>query len=172
MVGVNLYDHAACAGRDDIDWFPLKKNSRWGDVDYDANLRAAREVCEGCPVRGECMAVALAEPMSAGIWGGMDEHERAGRAHRGPVVCGTLAGYAAHLANREPTCADCRAANAARVRSVRQRATPTGRTHGRRSTYTNAHCRCDACCKAERDYKNSYRRKKRERAANRKDTAA
>lgn len=150
---MNLYENAACKGRTDIEWFPIKNTRHGPDLDYDANLAAARRVCAGCPVRAECRKLAFSHPFSAGIWAGTDEYQRDGRTRRDPVVCGTWAGYRAHLAQREPTCAECRAANAARVRAGRARATPEGRTHGRRSTYMNANCRCDACCQAAREYR-------------------
>jgi WhiB family redox-sensing transcriptional regulator len=39
--------------------------------------RRARQVCAGCPVRAECLELALSMPQRpAGIWGGTTERER------------------------------------------------------------------------------------------------
>lgn len=35
-----------------------------------------RELCETCPVRQECLEVALADPEIVGLWGGTTERER------------------------------------------------------------------------------------------------
>jgi WhiB family transcriptional regulator, redox-sensing transcriptional regulator len=56
---------AACRGRPEVSWFPLK-----GDTGA-----AAKAVCAGCPVRAECLAYALAEDL-AGVWAGTSERER------------------------------------------------------------------------------------------------
>lgn len=37
---------------------------------------AAKAVCSGCPVRGECLAWALASDERLGVWGGKNERER------------------------------------------------------------------------------------------------
>ncbi|MGZ4104390.1 MAG: WhiB family transcriptional regulator [Actinomycetota bacterium] len=36
----------------------------------------AKEICETCPVRAECLAYALREDESYGVWGGLGENER------------------------------------------------------------------------------------------------
>ena len=38
---------------------------------------AAKAVCAGCPVRRECLRYALKAPEEHGVWGGLDEDERA-----------------------------------------------------------------------------------------------
>lgn len=64
-------EHAACAGRTDIEWVPtsLSMPLRSG------NLRAAREVCASCPVRGLCLDEALRDGL-VGIWGGTTYRQR------------------------------------------------------------------------------------------------
>lgn len=57
---------AACA--DDPDrMFPDSKDR--------AGIRAAKQVCHGCPVLEVCQSAHLFEPF--GVWGGLDEDERA-----------------------------------------------------------------------------------------------
>ncbi len=42
------------------------------------NLAKARALCAGCPVRQECLEVALSDPDLMGLWGGTTEAERRG----------------------------------------------------------------------------------------------
>lgn len=63
-------DRAACA-ESDLDWFP--------DEDNKLGIALCEAVCEGCPVRGECLTAALAESSVSydlGFRGGMTERER------------------------------------------------------------------------------------------------
>jgi WhiB family redox-sensing transcriptional regulator len=46
----------------------------------------AKQVCFGCPVRGECLADALDNRMEFGVWGGMTERERRALLRRRPEV--------------------------------------------------------------------------------------
>ncbi|MDQ3991044.1 MAG: WhiB family transcriptional regulator [Actinomycetota bacterium] len=46
--------------------------------------RAAKAICERCPVRRECLASALASSVRFGIWGGLNERERRALARRFP----------------------------------------------------------------------------------------
>lgn len=48
--------------------------------------REVRAVCEGCPVRLECLADALDSRMDFGVWGGMTERERRALLRRRPEV--------------------------------------------------------------------------------------
>lgn len=36
----------------------------------------AKRVCQPCPVRAQCLALAMAERHNDGVWGGLDEAER------------------------------------------------------------------------------------------------
>ena len=40
------------------------------------NAAKARVICATCSVRQECLSYALADPESAGVWGGISERER------------------------------------------------------------------------------------------------
>lgn len=67
---------AACRGRDPRWWHPDADG--WGAHHA---YQLARQVCEVCPVRWECLAYAMAvEPatrsLRAGMWGGFTAHER------------------------------------------------------------------------------------------------
>jgi WhiB family transcriptional regulator, redox-sensing transcriptional regulator len=35
-----------------------------------------RDLCDGCPVRAECLEAALTDPELVGLWGGTTERER------------------------------------------------------------------------------------------------
>ena len=41
-----------------------------------ADQKRARQLCQGCPVRFECLAEALDNRIEWGVWGGMTERER------------------------------------------------------------------------------------------------
>lgn len=59
-------DRAACVNHPDTDWFSSEQAEK-----YDA-----RAVCQSeCPVRRECIELALTEKRIFGVWGGVDEYE-------------------------------------------------------------------------------------------------
>ena len=62
------YGEAACASYPAEVFFPP------GDVPSAAG--AAIAICEGCPVREECLSFALETAQVEGIWGAMDAGER------------------------------------------------------------------------------------------------
>lgn len=59
---------AACRGIDVEIFFP--------ETDDDADVEAAKAVCEECPVRQACLEHALAHREREGVWGGATERER------------------------------------------------------------------------------------------------
>ncbi|MDA8312001.1 MAG: WhiB family transcriptional regulator [Actinomycetota bacterium] len=58
---------AACRGIDVEIFFPETE---------DADVEAAKAVCETCPVREACLEHALAHREREGVWGGTTERER------------------------------------------------------------------------------------------------
>ena len=85
-------DRAECLDYDPEDWFPVGK----GDPGH-----AAKAVCRGCEVREQCLAWALDVGESFGIWGGLDEEERAALKRRNAKAARAQrrgAPQAAHLA--------------------------------------------------------------------------
>ena len=61
-------DAAACRGCDPEVFHPTPHDA--------TGVAAARAVCAGCPIRLDCLALALATPSTRGIWGGLTERER------------------------------------------------------------------------------------------------
>ena len=59
-------EYALCAQTDPEEFFPEKGGS----------TRAARRVCESCPVRWDCLAWSLDARERYGIWGGATERDR------------------------------------------------------------------------------------------------
>ena len=59
-------DRGSCRQYPQKWWFP----ERGADVDR------ARGICDGCPVRAECLDWALTNGEHHGIWGGTSERER------------------------------------------------------------------------------------------------
>ena len=39
-------------------------------------IETAKEICSGCPVRGECLDFAITSNQEFGVWGGTTEDER------------------------------------------------------------------------------------------------
>lgn len=80
-------DRAACKGALDL-FFPDGCNldamrsypARVG-AGLRAEVAAAKSVCRGCPVRAECLDLALTERHWFGVFGGMDPVERRIYAH-------------------------------------------------------------------------------------------
>lgn len=58
--------HGACRGADPEIFFPSRGEA----------TAEAKEICAGCPVRGECLDFALDIGEKFGIWGGKSERER------------------------------------------------------------------------------------------------
>ncbi|MEA2011305.1 MAG: WhiB family transcriptional regulator [Actinomycetota bacterium] len=62
------YEEAACATYSAEVFFPPS------EIPLAANQ--AKAICEGCPVREECLSFALETAQAEGVWGGMDAGER------------------------------------------------------------------------------------------------
>ena len=60
---------AACAACDPDLFFPAERR--------DPAIGDAKRVCAGCPVQADCLDYSLATRQEHGIWGGVDEWERA-----------------------------------------------------------------------------------------------
>jgi WhiB family redox-sensing transcriptional regulator len=60
------------------DWTLLAKCRGMEDALFPeaSEQKRARGVCNGCPVRSECLAEALDNRIEWGVWGGMTERER------------------------------------------------------------------------------------------------
>ncbi len=106
-------NEAVCFGHDPDDFFP-------GTGD---RATQAKALCASCPVRQTCLDYALAEGIGHGVWGGLNETERArlrSADRRQPIDHCTVSGYSAHLRRGEAACSDCLGAQ--RRRSADQRA--------------------------------------------------
>ena len=66
MMLPDLRPKAACQGKDPDLWFPEKGESS----------TEAIAICEGCPVRSECLEYAIEAGEAFGIWGGTTPAER------------------------------------------------------------------------------------------------
>jgi len=64
-------DAAACLNADPDLFFPIGSNGA-----VQAQIRAVKAVCEGCPVKERCLQFALETNQEAGVWGGLEENER------------------------------------------------------------------------------------------------
>ena len=101
-------DDAACKGLDTTLFHPERG----------ANVKRAKQVCQGCSVVGECLAYALVNYEKHGIWGGMSERQRRDLRAKltragllspplAPIQHGTEAGFSAHRRRGETPCRLC-----------------------------------------------------------------
>lgn len=61
---------ALCKGLDPDTFFPSSKDSS-----CNSKIKEAKKVCNGCPVKLECLTHALVNRETYGIWGGMTERK-------------------------------------------------------------------------------------------------
>jgi WhiB family redox-sensing transcriptional regulator len=66
-------DRAACAGVDTSVFFPVSRDG----VPARIEAEYAKSFCAECPVRATCLSHALVHREDFGVWGGLDEGERA-----------------------------------------------------------------------------------------------
>lgn len=67
-----------CAGRSELF---LERTGEPNDERV-ARERAAKAVCDGCPVEVDCLDVAIANREAGAVWGGLNDQERARVARR------------------------------------------------------------------------------------------
>ena len=67
------YSQALCAQTDPELFFPEKGGS----------VKLAKQICEACPVKSDCLLEALSKGYRDGIWGGLAPRERAQLARAG-----------------------------------------------------------------------------------------
>jgi WhiB family redox-sensing transcriptional regulator len=60
-----------CRGTDPDLFFPVGTTGQ-----ALVQIARAKEVCDECPVRVECLDYAIATNQDSGIWGGLDEEQR------------------------------------------------------------------------------------------------
>jgi len=71
---VSWQDRAACRGMD-VSLFVGPDGER--RPEREAREAKAKAVCASCPVRAQCLDYALGKSIKHGIWGGLNEEERA-----------------------------------------------------------------------------------------------
>ncbi|MHA4855024.1 WhiB family transcriptional regulator (plasmid) [Rhodococcus sp. ZPP] len=71
--------HASCRGADTEIFFSPDGERR---SIRSQRERAAKQICQACPVLADCRAHALTAAETYGIWGGMSENERAHHTRR------------------------------------------------------------------------------------------
>ncbi|MBT8211883.1 MAG: WhiB family transcriptional regulator [Acidimicrobiia bacterium] len=64
----NWREDASCLGAEADLFFPISEES--------SEATRAKAICEGCPVRDECLQYAFSTKQTEGVWGGMTGSER------------------------------------------------------------------------------------------------
>jgi WhiB family redox-sensing transcriptional regulator len=72
-------DRAACRGMDALLFFGPDAEPR---PEREIREAKAKAVCALCPVQAQCLDYALGQSIRYGIWGGLDEEERARKRRR------------------------------------------------------------------------------------------
>lgn len=67
----DIIEYAACAD-ESINFFPEEEDS---EEPYLTTIAKAKQLCQSCPVRRECLDLALTNQERFGIWGGLDEKQ-------------------------------------------------------------------------------------------------
>ncbi|MEU1434273.1 WhiB family transcriptional regulator [Streptomyces sp. NPDC005786] len=67
----NWRTHAACRDEDPDLFFPIGSTGP-----ALVQTEDAKAVCQGCPVKEQCLRWALENGQDAGVWGGLGENER------------------------------------------------------------------------------------------------
>ena len=68
---MNWDEEAACRSTDPDVFFPRDDMKGRGH-----DVRAAKRICRGCPVRTQCLEFALEARLEHGVWGGLTDTER------------------------------------------------------------------------------------------------
>jgi hypothetical protein len=78
----SIWEHASCADTQFPDaWFP-DNNGKMTRDEYEL-VRMAIRICDGCPVREECLTVGMQdEDIRFGVWGGLLAGERLAIRHK------------------------------------------------------------------------------------------
>jgi len=71
----NWHNDALCAGMDDAIFFGTENYDKRPPLSL-TEVRAAREICDQCPVARECLTHALTQPEQYGIWAGTSGNMR------------------------------------------------------------------------------------------------
>lgn len=67
----NWQDEALCKGKDNDIFFPDDATPMTSK-----RVKLAKEICKVCPVRTECLYIAISTDERFGIWGGFSPRER------------------------------------------------------------------------------------------------
>lgn len=102
---------AACRSEDlELFFAPDKERS----ADREVREAEAKRICAGCPVRVACLDYAVTAPERSGIYGGMNELQRASeaskrctRCHRYRPLTDFHRGTVRNKGGRKPQCKDC-----------------------------------------------------------------
>lgn len=103
-------ERAACANSDIDVFFPSQ-----GD-----DTRTAKAICDGCPVRTDCLDYAIAHNLTHGVWGGLSERQRRKiRRPIGPRPCRWCRAVFTGADNRASLCSvECRNASRAHTQKL------------------------------------------------------
>lgn len=71
LVTLEWRDLAACSAHDPELFFPAGESGP-----ALGQIRLAKQICDGCIVKSECLEYAIDTNQVAGIWGGLTEDER------------------------------------------------------------------------------------------------
>lgn len=99
------WDEGACVGMNPEIWHP--------NMSVKDEVQRARDICDTCPVRSECLDYAQTTRINQGIWGGLTPRQREYRRRHPNGRRRTIPSHATRARyNRGCRCDDCHKANA------------------------------------------------------------
>lgn len=128
----NWRQHAACLGIGGDVFYPGEPDEQLAGTDATPEaMEQAKEICQTCMVRFDCLQTALDTGERHGIWGGLTWPERQRLLHEQglptppppppPWIHGTTAGYARHKRHKQPPCPACQQAEMLSRQQLRNR---------------------------------------------------
>jgi len=69
------YDQRNCKGVDPDRFFPKQEKYSDNKMNYEQTVSNAKRICQGCPIKGECLHQAVRDKTHSGIWGGRNMND-------------------------------------------------------------------------------------------------
>ena len=69
------YDQRNCKGMDPNLFYPKPEKYSDSEMNYEQTISNAKRICQGCPIKNECLHEAIRDRIQSGIWGGRNMND-------------------------------------------------------------------------------------------------